>query len=300
MSVVQLHYAPGGHIMKLSNTGEVAEFLDDNQFGTGESTEKCGPESIALCFHSVAPGQHNPYTREEIHSMAHNDYMNIAHQKDVRNIGEGINDPEFYKMIESHGIPYRKLPHDWSIIVEWLQHGYPVIIGGVREDTIHDAELNGKPPYDWGGLDKKWHIITATGLGSRADRLKFRDTANGRPGPHEYFHERMSYTLATLVVPKWMPTPPPGAVRPPTPIFSNDLCVEVYSSYFKSIGKPPPPRDTDIFNDWRDHWIHGDFKGCCLSAEYKVTLDNGDPGVAQNFAGGTCVFNNKTKSATWL
>ena len=40
-------------------------------------------------------------------------------------------------------------------------------------------------------------------------------------------------------------------------MFSNDLCIAVWNSYFVSIGKTPPPRDTGIFNDWRsplDQW----------------------------------------------
>jgi hypothetical protein len=83
-------------------------------------------------------------------------------------------------------------------------------------------------------------------------------------------------------------------------MFSNELCVAVWNSYFSSIGKPPPLRDTGIFNAWRSQWMDGNYKGCCLSAEYPVTLENGDPGVAQNFAVGTCVWNKKTSSATWL
>jgi hypothetical protein len=83
-------------------------------------------------------------------------------------------------------------------------------------------------------------------------------------------------------------------------IFSNELCIAAWNSYFSSIGKPPPPRDTGIFNDWRSQWMNGNYKGCCLSAEYPVTLPNGDPGVAQNYAGGTCVWNKKTNTPTWL
>jgi hypothetical protein len=292
---MKMDLAPLTH---LSSAGEVAEFLDENQFGFGESVMKCGPESISVFFHSVAPGQHNPHTREEIHSMAHHDYV-IFDQTQDNLSGGGTGNDAFYSMIESHGIPYRILPLDWSIIREWLKYGYPVIIGGVREDTIRYADPHEKP-YDWGDLENRWHIIMATGLGSRADTLKFRDTANGRKGPQEYVHEQMITSLATLMVPKWMPTPPPNAVRPHPVTFSNDLCVAAWNSYFSSIGKPPPPRDTGIFTDWRSQWMNGNYKGCCLSAEYPVTLPNGDPGVAQNYAGGTCVWNNKTHSPTWL
>jgi N-acetylmuramoyl-L-alanine amidase len=83
-------------------------------------------------------------------------------------------------------------------------------------------------------------------------------------------------------------------------MFSNDLCIAVWNSYFLSIGKTPPPRDTGIFDDWRSQWMNGQYKGCCLSAEYSVPLPNGDPGVAQNYAGGTCVWNKKTNIAIWL
>lgn len=83
-------------------------------------------------------------------------------------------------------------------------------------------------------------------------------------------------------------------------MFSNQLCIAVWNSYFLSIGKTPPPRDTGIFNDWRAQWINGYYKGCCLTPEYNVPLPNGDPGVAQNYAGGTCVWDKQTSTATWL
>ncbi len=80
--------------MNLSRTGEVGEFLDDNQFAPpGGSFNKCGPESIALCFHSVAPGQHNPFTPQDIHRMAHDDYVafvDMAGETRFRWISYGI------------------------------------------------------------------------------------------------------------------------------------------------------------------------------------------------------------------
>jgi hypothetical protein len=83
-------------------------------------------------------------------------------------------------------------------------------------------------------------------------------------------------------------------------MFSNELCIAIWESYFKSISVAPPPRDTGIFNSWRQLWINGNFKGCCLSYEYPVTLPNGHPGVAQNYAGGTCTWDNTTSIPTWL
>src|SRR5215472_16999960 len=98
--------APGGHTMDLSRTGEVGEFLADNQLAPpGGSDNKCGPESIALCFHSVAPGQHNPYTSQDIHSMAHDDYVRFVDPVTGNNPGGvGIDDPTFYRILEHHGM----------------------------------------------------------------------------------------------------------------------------------------------------------------------------------------------------
>lgn len=83
-------------------------------------------------------------------------------------------------------------------------------------------------------------------------------------------------------------------------MFSNELCIAVWNSFFISQGGVIPRRDTGIFNSWRSLWMGGHFKGCVLTDEYPVTLPNGDPGVAQNFAGGTCVWDNVTSTPTWL
>lgn len=96
------------------------------------------------------------------------------------------------------------------------------------------------------------------------------------------------------------PTPILNAAKGGYPVFSNELCVALWNSYFLSIGKPPPPRDTGIFNSWRALWISGRFKGCCLGGEYPVTLPNGHTGVAQNYAGGTCIWDKVTGTPTWI
>jgi hypothetical protein len=86
----------------------------------------------------------------------------------------------------------------------------------------------------------------------------------------------------------------------PQNMFSNALCVAVWNSFFNSQGMTVPRRDTGIFNDWRTHWINGDFKGTVISEEYPIVLPNGDPGVAQDFAGGTCTWDNTNGTATWI
>ena len=269
--------------MNLSRTGEVGEFLDDNQFASpGGSFNKCGPESIALCFHSVAPGQHNPFTPQDIHRMAHDDYVAFVDPMTGNNPGGGgIDDPTFYKILEHRGMQYRKLPHDWSIIVERLQQGYPVIIGGVREDTIHDAGLNGASPYGWGDkipLDQLWHIITATGLGSRPDRLKFRDTANFRPGPREYFHESFSYSIATLIVPKWIKR------QWRNTWMSTGQQQQAENSWAaNTVGARA---HTGIYNEWINFYMNGLNFGPPVTNEYETVDWGGNRRILQWFAGG--------------
>src|SRR5579885_3620743 len=66
-------------ITTLSPSGEVARFIDDDQFNWGlESTMKCGPEAVSLFWHSLPPGQANPYKAADIHAMAHNDYVKFV------------------------------------------------------------------------------------------------------------------------------------------------------------------------------------------------------------------------------
>jgi hypothetical protein len=85
-----------------------------------------------------------------------------------------------------------------------------------------------------------------------------------------------------------------------TDVFSDALCITIWESHFRESGLPIPPRDLGLFVAWRNSWRSGHFKGCCMSHEYPVSLPNGHSGVAQNFAGGTCVWDNVLGTATWL
>jgi hypothetical protein len=84
--------------------------------------------------------------------------------------------------------------------------------------------------------------------------------------------------------------------------FSNQAAIDVWNSqqgYFTALGQKLPARDTGIFNAWTAAWKAGYFKGVCLSHEYHLTLPDGSAGVAQNFAGGTCTWNQHAVAA-WL
>lgn len=83
--------------------------------------------------------------------------------------------------------------------------------------------------------------------------------------------------------------------------FSNQTAVDVWNSqhvYFEALKQPLPNRDTGIFNAWIDAWKSGHFKGVCMSQEYSVTAPDGNKAIAQNFGGGTCIW--EKGSASWL
>lgn len=223
-------------IKPLSSTGEVAEFVDDNQFGSG-SLMKCGYEIVAMFWHSTKPGTHNPYSSSQVHSMAHADYEHFA-GADIMSNQNGMTNQQLYDDLAMHNFHYVKLPLDWNVIRAWLAYGYPVIVGGVRESTVIDLELR-HCPYSWIGPGKAdyWHIIMATGLDG-PESLKFRDTANigpsgVRPGPRRYSTQGMAFTTATLCVPSWLPVPP-AAFDPTKPIPSPPVAA------------PPPEHAPDL------------------------------------------------------
>jgi hypothetical protein len=205
----------------LTATKEVCNFLDDNQFNAGESQDKCGPEALALFWHSTAPNVKNTYIPEDIHNMAHKLYEKFI-GPDVSSDVRGTDDATLYKMIEYLGFKYYKCPdvstdkaYPW--IRAWLQNGYPVVMGGISESSIKDTALTGlKSPYAWdtSGL---FHIILATGPESPGF-IRVRDTANYRPGPRVYETTGLTMTTATMLVPSWLPDP--KNATPPVPIKS--------------------------------------------------------------------------------
>ena len=195
-----------------SPSGEVARFIDDDQFGPGQSLDKCGYEIVSLFWHSVAPDKVNPYHATDIHAMAHTDYLYYAGQ-DILSNQTGMSNVTLYSDLKRHRFEYVGLPPgNWDRVRTFLLYGYPVVLGGVDEATVFDVGV-GKCPYSWirPGVDY-WHIILATGL-SYSDELLVRDTANigpdgkVRPGPRRYRLGGMKLTTATALVPSWLLVP---------------------------------------------------------------------------------------------
>lgn len=84
----------------------------------------------------------------------------------------------------------------------------------------------------------------------------------------------------------------------------DQMVVDLWQSqtaYFNALGQPLPPRDTGIFNAWRNELGNGHYRGVPTSHEYSIHDANSpDPCSAQNFSGGTCVWNHTASTGRWL
>lgn len=213
-------------------SGEIAHYIDDDQFGAGQSVDKCGPEAVAQFWHSTRPDIDNHYTAAQIHSQASDLYVHFIGPDDAADHG-GTSNQTLYNMLDFVGFKDRHLalPLDPHVISAWLKEGYAIIVG-CAEESVYDIEL-GTSPYGW---DTKglYHIINLTGVDGNGNWLA-RDTANigpdgVRPGPRHY-KTNLALTSATLVAASWMPVPqsatppsqpapapaPAPAPKPPTP-----------------------------------------------------------------------------------
>lgn len=220
----------------LTSSGEVAVFIDDDQFGSGQSVDKCGPEAVSIFWHSVKVGNHNQYTSADVHQMAAADYIKFI-GPDNPGDHNGTSNQTLYDMLSFHHFSYKPGPVDINWIKGWLAAGYPVIVG-IVESSVRDLGLNGSNPYNWNtsGLT---HVIVATGPG-QAGELLVRDTANigstgVRPGPRRYDSHALQLVSATMVVPSWLPvpsssTPPPPQPPPPPPVDYKKMAADALAA----------------------------------------------------------------------
>ena len=271
---------------QLTKTGEVAEFIDDDQFGTGQSVDKCGPEAVSEVWHATEPGQPNHYTSADVHAMAHADYTKYI-GPDVPSDHGGTSNQTLYNMLEEHGFHYQGGPARMSWVKAELNAGKIVIIG-IVESSVHDNGVGGCP-YAW-NTNGLTHVIVASGPAGDND-IAVRDTANigpqgVRPGPRYYDANKLQLISATSVTPTWLGAPPP---TPATPV-AIDLALALWNSTGTAA-----PYNTGIATDWKEHY---NMYGPPLGKEFN-TEDGGEPVKAQSFAGGWCAWNRATSKATW-
>lgn len=272
---------------QLTPSGEVASFVDDDQFGIGQSVDKCGPEAVSMVWHAVAPGQHNPYTSADVHAMAHDDYQKFI-GPDVPSDGGGTSNQTLYAMLEEHGFKYDIGPATIAWVKEQLNAGLIPIIG-IVESSVVDNGL-GTNPYSWNttGLT---HIITASGAG-RCGEILVRDTANiapngVRPGPRHYDANRLQLVSATAVHPTWVTNPPP----PPAPDPDADVKAAWYAG---NMAKAPFVAGHGIPDSYAEQFHAGRYFGFPLEEE-QVSANS----VEQAFSAGYATWQRATGRTSW-
>jgi cell division septation protein DedD len=226
-------------MVQLTNSGEVATYVDDSQFQTGHSTMKCGFYAVWQNHFAGQPGHTARGTAAEIQAHADATYVQDD-GADVSGNNAGMSLQQLYDLIHTAGDHWQNIFPDSlpnlsqdelkNLIKEWLKLGYSIIVA-VDEFTVRDSQLGGTCPYSWApGPGQYSHIITLTGLNANGDFLA-RDTASidahgVRPGPRHYSASALHIWTATLYIHDWQerpagPTPAAPAPAPaptPTPV----------------------------------------------------------------------------------
>lgn len=276
--------------LQLTHSGEIAQFIDDNQFGPGQSTMKCGPEAVSMVWHSVAPGEHNPYSAADVHSMAHDDYVRWI-GPDAPSDQGGTSNQTLYDMLDEHGFKHVPGPANIAWVKEQLGAGLLVIIG-IVEASVVDNGL-GANPYNW-NTNGLTHIITASGAGAHGEIL-VRDTANiapegVRPGPRHYDANRLELISATAVYPSWIEQPKPP---PPNPD------AQAIAAWNAAGAKAPYVAGHGIPDSYVEMFHAGHYFGQPVEQEHSA-MEDGVKHVHQAFTCAYADWDSSTGKTAWL
>ena len=209
----------------LSSTGEVADFLEADQFQPAKSQFECGFFACAMA-RSMAPVGHPPtLTAAQVIADAEIWYTQYDGSNAASNM-DGMSLPQLYALLSQIGLHYQAIALDISVVKSWVRVGYPVVIA-ITETSVRDLALGEKNPYPWNPAGT--HVILVTGVTSDGNVL-VRDSANCtnlydpnslRPGPRHYDAAALQLVSATVVVPPWLPRPasalPPQEAPMPIP-----------------------------------------------------------------------------------
>lgn len=290
-------------IQQLAN-GEVAEFLAIDQFD-GLSQGKCGYDAVATAAFATKPGQANGHTVDQLHTAAHDDYQRLA-GPDISSNQAGMDINQCHNDLSGHGLKYVDSAPDWAHVRAWLKYGYPVIVC-ITEASVTDTQVGGSPyPWNVAGIN---HVILATGEGSQAHTIRFRDSANItapnnlRPMPRDYQLNAAPF-WAVVVVEPWLETPPAGfdpttaVVAPapaptPAPTQLSNARDRALLDCWKSTGiGTDADYTTGIARSWQSEASQGRQYGPPLNHEYHTCTWGGKAIVARDFPGARCEWDN--------
>lgn len=193
----------------LSNTKEIVNCTEIDQFEPGKSQFQCGYVAC-LMAKSIAPlGKPPTLTAAQVIAQSEAWYTRM----DGPNIGSNTNGMSLqqeYDLLQAIGLHYQGIDMSVQSISLWLRAGYPVIVA-VGEASVVDINVGGNP-YPWRAAGN--HVILLTGLDG--GNFLVRDSANCtnlydpnslRPGPRYYVANQLTLVSATAVVPPWLARP---------------------------------------------------------------------------------------------
>lgn len=211
-------FAGGTTVVKLSSTGEIADFLDVDQFQPAKTQFACGYFSGAIIKAMAQVGQ--PPTQSVPQMIAEAESWYAAdHGNNAISNTSGMSLQEEYNLITQRmELHYQAVALDAATVRGWVRAGYPIMLT-ISEASVVDMAL-GRNPYPWNPSGT--HIIVVSGVAGDGNLL-VRDPANCtnlydpnslRPGPRKYDASKLQIWTATVVVPSWLPRP--TSAIPPT------------------------------------------------------------------------------------
>jgi len=294
-------------MVALSSTGEVADFLNADQFQPSRSQFECGFWAVAVCRAMAQVGKPPTQSVAQVIAEAEAWYAQYDGSDGITNTN-GMMPVQLYDLLHQVGLHYQATMTSITTVKAWLAIGYPVIIA-ITEVSVHDLALGDASPYPWtpGGT----HIIVATGV-AKDGNLLVRDTANCtdlynpnslRPGPRTYNAALLQLVSATVCIPPWLPRPtsatPPE--RAPAPLATTtwisadqeQAARSEWNSTAVLCGGSPPDYTTEIALWWQKEFRAGRFPGPPGGVEVALKTWPGAPIRVQRFFGGRCEAEGK-------
>lgn len=190
-------------MVQVNARGEVADFLDVNQFIPGRSAYECVAYSASLITFCGPPGHGPTGSVLEASNLAQYWYGREEGSNDSSNTN-GMSLSAEYDMLTGMGLHYHALDANVQAVRDALAQGTPVMVCGA-ETGMFDMDLGDIIPYSWTPTGN--HCIVASGVASDGNLL-IHDCASiapsgVRPGPRKYDASRMQLISATAVIPPW-------------------------------------------------------------------------------------------------
>lgn len=188
----------------LNSKGEVADFLNVNQFIPGRSAYECVAYSAALIKYCGQPGHGPTGTVQEASNLAQY-YYGLEEGGNSAANTNGMSLLAEYDMLHRMGLTYQQLSPMVAAVKNALTAIGPVMLCGA-ETGMYDVDLGDRIPYSWTPSGN--HCIVVSGVASDGNLL-VHDCASiapsgVRPGPRRYDQAKLQIVSATAIHVPWI------------------------------------------------------------------------------------------------